>query len=200
MLYLKIDFSILLVVCPKFESSAPLQIGLELINFLIFRTFRPMYNCARMCYLILQNLQNNMPPIRTTWILTFLSSNFEDTQCRNFGKLSHFLGKISWKQRIYERRNYYRVNLTKKFSVRVNSSFFHTTLWCVLVFTICFWNNSVKLHDALMTTYCKTISRNKLKFLVLNLIIISLYNSKKVYFSLFISNHFAQTIRSHWAT
>ena len=54
--------SISLAVCPRFECSAPLQIGLLLVNFCIFGPFCPNYNCAQMSSLLSQNLQNRMQP------------------------------------------------------------------------------------------------------------------------------------------
>ena len=62
-------FSILLVICPKFECSAPLQIGLLLVTFCIFGLFWPKYKCGQLWALLSQSLQNKPQPIK---VATFI--------------------------------------------------------------------------------------------------------------------------------
>ena len=56
------QFFILLVTCPKFVYSAPLQIGLKWVNFHVFGPYWTMSKCAQMSYLIHQTLQNSGQP------------------------------------------------------------------------------------------------------------------------------------------
>ena len=60
--YPNLNFSLLFVGCPKFESSGVLHFWIFWTNLQIFVTFLPFYKCAQMSFLLSQTLQNNRQP------------------------------------------------------------------------------------------------------------------------------------------